>query len=167
MFTEIQLKSVEKIESLLKEAQEIAKNELGLDNIFYNERFVELFMAAKLNHSYGNNTQGGDAFEVDINKPTEYKAINLRNKSKNSSFQFHWLSDNKVEKYRQTQNMYFAVRDGITIKEIYKVDSKKIMPYIDKKATGSSNINGHVSFNEKKLVEVFRPEKVYTSLKNN
>ena len=33
------LESVNKIEKLLKEAEKIAKNELGLDNIFYNERF--------------------------------------------------------------------------------------------------------------------------------
>lgn len=53
--------SVSKIQKLLEEAQQIAKNELGLENIFYNERFIELFIADKLGHEYGNNTQGGDA----------------------------------------------------------------------------------------------------------
>jgi hypothetical protein len=155
------LKSVKKIEKLLKEAEKIAKDELGLDNIFYNERFIELFAASKLNHEYGNNTQGGDAFETNIQKPTEYKAINLRNKGKKSTFQFHWLSDKKVKKYKQTDNMYFIVRDGITIKKIYKVKSKEVFPYIDKNATGSKSINGHVGFNENKVRDILKGEVIY------
>ena len=153
--------SVQKIEKLLKEAEKIAKEELGLDNIFYNERFVELFAASKLNHVYGNNTQGGDALESDIDKPTEYKAINLRNKGKNSSFQFHWLSDKKVKKYKDTENMYFIIRDGVTIKTIYKVKSKEVFPYIDRKATGSKSINGHVSFTESKVINELKGQVIY------
>jgi len=143
--------AVKKIHSLLLEAQNVAKDELDLDNIFYNERFIELFMSEELGHEYGNNTQGGDGFEVDINKPTEYKAINLRSKGK-GSFQFHWLSENKIKKYKETENMYFSVRDGVTIKEIYKVPTEKVSPYLDKNATGSDDIGGHTSFSVEKLI---------------
>lgn len=159
--TKKQKDAVKQIEKLLQQAELIAKNELDLDNIFYNERFIELFIAAKLGHIYGNATQGGDALEPEIDKPTEYKAINLRNKSGNGTFQFHWLSENKVAKYKQTKNMYFAVRDGVTIKDIYQVPTKRIIPLIDKKATGSKDISGHASFNVKKLVEQFNPTKVF------
>lgn len=154
---------VSKIEKHLQEAERIAKEELGLNNIFYNERFIELFTSSKLSHKYGNDTQGGDAFEIDINKPTEYKAINLRNKGNTASFQFHWLSENKIKKYKETENMYFIVRDGVTIKKIYKVLSKNVFPYIDKNATGSDSINGHVGFNEKKVIDVLKGEVVYES----
>lgn len=157
----MKIESINRIEKLLQEAEKIAKEELNLDNIFYNERFIELFTASKLNHEYGNNTQGGDAFEIDIQKPTEYKAINLRNKGKNSSFQFHWLSDKKVQKYKETENMYFIVRDGVTIKKIYKVKSENVFPYIDKNATGSNSINGHVGFNENKVVDILNGEVIY------
>jgi hypothetical protein len=155
------LESVKKIEKLLQEAEKIAKEELELDNIFYNERFIELFAAAKLNHLYGNDTQGGDAFEPDIKKPTEYKAINLRNKGKNASFQFHWLSTKKVNKYKQTDNMYFIVRDGVTIQKIYKVKSKEVFPFIDKNSTGSASINGHVGFNENKVIDILKGKVIY------
>ena len=74
------MEAIKQIQSLLQEAEQIAKDELGLDNIFYNERFVEMFMANHLGHEYGNNTQGGDALDV-TKTPTEYKAINLRNKT--------------------------------------------------------------------------------------
>lgn len=153
--------AVNKIEKLLLEAQEIAKTELDLDNIFYNERFIELFIANKLGHIYGNNTQGGDAIEPDTNKPTEYKAINLRNKNKNGSFQFHWLGANKLKKYSETDNMYFVVRDGITIIDIYKVETDKIIDSIQKKSTGTKSINGHWGVNLKNLIEGFNPTKVY------
>jgi hypothetical protein len=155
------LKAVEKIEKLLQQAEKIAKDELGLNNIFYNEQYIELFTAAKLNHLYGNDTQGGDALEPDINKPTEYKAINLRNKGKNASFQFHWLSAKKVKKYKQTDNMYFIVRDGVTIQKIYKVKSKEVFPFIDKNSTGSASINGHVGFNENKVIDILKGKVIY------
>jgi hypothetical protein len=57
--------------------------------------------------------------------------------------------------------MYFAIRDGVTIKKIYKVKSENVFPYIDKKATGSSDINGHVSFNENKVIDVLNGELIY------
>ena len=39
------MKAIQQIQSLLQEAEQIAKDQLGLDNIFYNERFIEMFMA--------------------------------------------------------------------------------------------------------------------------
>jgi hypothetical protein len=154
-----ELKAVKDIHSHLLEAEKIAKEILGLNNIFYNEQFYELFTAAELGHKYGNDTQGGDGFEVDINKPTEYKAINLRSKG-NGSFQFHWLSENKIRKYRQTENMYFVLRDGVTPKEIYKISTEKIMPYLDENATGSKDIGGHSSFSIDKMITVLGAVKV-------
>ena len=127
------MEAIKKIQALLVEAQQIAKDEFDLDNIFYNERFIEMFMANHLGHEYGNNTQGGDALD-ESGTPTEYKAINMRNKGKSGTFQFHWLSENKIEKYAQTNNMYFAVRDGVTIQKIYEVPTNIIMPVLEAKA---------------------------------
>ena len=158
------MKAIQKIQALLEEAQQIAKDELDLDNIFYNERFIEMFMAHHLGHEYGNNTQGGDALDA-TKTPTEYKAINLRNKGKSGTFQFHWLSENKIKKYAQTNNMYFAVRDGVTIEKIYEVPTDTIMPILEGKATGGKSIHGHAGFNEKKLVEELNAKLVYDKSK--
>ena len=49
-------KTVTKIKSLLKQARPV-QDELGLENIFYNERFVELMIANELGHEYGNNNR--------------------------------------------------------------------------------------------------------------
>jgi len=153
------MEAIKQIQALLQEAEQLAKDELGLDNIFYNERFIEMFMADHLGHEYGNNTQGGDALDV-TKTPTEYKAINLRNKTK-GTFQFHWLSKNKIAKYAETNNMYFAVRDGVTIQRIYEVPTSTVMPILEAKATGDKSINGHAGFNEKKLVEELNATLVY------
>jgi len=134
------MEAIKQIQSLLQEAEQIAKDQLGLDNIFYNERFIEMFMANHLGHEYGNNTQGGDALDA-TKTPTEYKAINMRNKGKSGTFQFHWLSENKIEKYAQTNNMYFAVRDGVTIKKIYEVPTDVIMSVLEAKASPRSESN--------------------------
>ncbi len=159
-------KSVEEIERLLQKAEKIALDELGLRNIFYNEQFIELFIADKLGHEFVNDTQGGDAIEKETGKPTEYKAINTRSKSKAGTFQFHWLSENKVEEYRKTENMYFCIRDGVTVKRIYRVPTNMIMPLIDKNATGSSDIGGHAGFSEKTLTEKLKGTLVYSDEKH-
>mgnify|MGYP004008971269 FL=1 len=144
------MSSIKKIQRLLEEAQAIAKDELGLENIFYNERFVEMFMADALGHTYGNNTQGGDAIDQN-DKPVEYKAINQRSKSKSGTFQFHWLSENKIAKYGETDKMFFAIRDGVTLDRVYELPTSTVMPILEAKATGDKSIHGHAGFNEKKL----------------
>jgi hypothetical protein len=121
---------IEKIYSLLKEAEDIAMSE-GYGNIFYNEQFIELFIANKVGETWNSETQGGDAFDSEGN-PTEYKAINMRSKAK-GSFQFHWLSESKIEKLKQTKTMKFVIRDGITIKEIYELPTSALIGLIEEK----------------------------------
>jgi len=152
--------AIEKIQFHLEEAQQIAKEELGLNNIFYNERYLEMFIADKLGHEYGNNTQGGDAIDKNGN-PTEYKAINLRNKSKKGTFQFHWLSENKMKKYAQTDKMYFAVRDGVTLLKIYELPTTTLMPLLEAKSSGSKSINAHFGFDESKLLNEYKAKLIY------
>lgn len=57
--------------------------------------------------------------------------------------------------------MYFAIRDGITILKIYKVTTKKIMPLVDKNATGSKDISGHAGFSERTLIDKLGAKLVY------
>ena len=59
--------------------------------------------------------------------------------------------------------MYFAVRDGVTIKKIYEVPTDIIMPVLEAKATGGKSIHGHAGFNEKKLIQTFNAKLVYDS----
>jgi hypothetical protein len=150
---------IERIEQLLLEAEQIALDELGETNIFYNERFIELFIANKLGHTSHAGTQGSDA--SDEEGPTEYKAINTRSKSGKGTFQFHWLSDKKINKYKETTNMYLAIRDGITIRQITKIKTDKILPLLCKNSTGSKSINGHLGFNQDKVINLLGGKVVY------
>jgi hypothetical protein len=136
---------ISKISELLLEADKIARKN-NVDNLFYNEMFMELILADKLGHTWESHTQGSDAIETETQKPTEYKLINLRNKSGSGSYQFHWLSDDKMVELSKTENMFFAQREGIVIKEVLKLPTKVILPLIAEKATGSKSIHGHKSF---------------------
>lgn len=133
------------ISNLLKEADKIAR-ENNINNLFYNEMFMELIMAATLGHNYRSHTQGCDAIEPISEKPTEYKLINVRNKSGGGSYQFHWLSNDKMEELAKTENMYFGLRDGVNLVEVLKLSTSVILPLIAEKATGTDSIHGHKSF---------------------
>ena len=139
-------KTVTKIKSLLKQAQDLAQDELGLENIFYNERFVELMIANELGHEYGNNTQGGDAWDSVKKKPVEYKAINLRSKGK-GTFQFHWLSENKINQYIRKQRY---VQNLVNIKLSYKTNKKVSWLQIDSWSL-VSNVNKLINEQTNKL----------------
>ena len=150
---------IEQITNLITEADKIAKDN-GVENLFYNEMFMELIVASKLGHTWTPHTQGGDAHEADTQSPTEYKLINVRSKSA-GSYQFHWLSNDKMSELSKTQNMYFGRRDGVELLEVYKVPTSTILPLIAEKATGSDSIDGHKSFSHKKILEL-GGELVYT-----
>jgi hypothetical protein len=154
---------IEKITELLIEADTIARKN-GVENLFYNEMYIELIASNKLGHSWTSHTQGGDAVETEINKPTEYKFINGRNKQ-TGSFQFHWLSNDKMDELNKTENMYFGIRDGVQIQQIYKLSTNVILPLIAEKATGSKEINGHKSFSLSKIKKM-GAELVYESTDN-
>tara|TARA_R110000851_G_scaffold7749_5_gene29815 strand:+ start:525 stop:1010 length:486 start_codon:yes stop_codon:yes gene_type:complete len=136
---------VDEIVECLASADKIA-GENGIDNLYYNEMFMELVMASKLEHKFEAHTQGGDAIEPDTGKPTEYKLINTRNKSGGGSYQFHWLSNAKMDELRKTENMYFGRRDGVELVEVLRLPSSVILPLIEEKATGTDSIHGHKSF---------------------
>lgn len=150
--------SLDKIQYHLLEAEKIAKEELKVDNIFYNEGFIEAFIADKLQHKWNKETQGGDAFELD-GVPTEYKAINTASKGK-GSYQFHWLSENKMNKLKSTNNMFFARRHGVTLTDIYKIKTSNLIDKIEAKCTNSKSTNGHVSFSFNQILAM-DPDQVY------
>ena len=56
--------------------------------------------------------------------------------------------------------MYFVVRDGVEIKEIYKINTKVIIPLLKEKGTGTKSIHGHKSFSIKDVLKL-KAEKVY------
>lgn len=148
---------LDKLTNLLEEAASLAKkNDLG--NIFYNEAYIEIIMANKLGHKY-NEGQGCDAFDEENNK-VEYKAINLNSKSK-GSFQFHWLSRNKIDEYEKCKYFYFAERFGPTIKSIYRIESSIIVEDLIKKAKekgtydseNKRKIDAHKSYSLKAIIK--------------
>lgn len=153
--------AIKRIADLIQEAQDISEKELGINNIFYNESYIDMIIADILGHDYNSETQGGDAFDLEGNW-IEYKTINANSKG-TGSFQFHWLSHEKIEKYRKSK-FFFIVRQGARILRIYHIDNKILIPILEekykegeerRKTLGKEkSIDAHKSFSEKKLLEL-------------
>jgi len=125
--------AISKIAEHIRAAAQLARDHT-LGNIFYNEGYVDLLIAQTLGHTYNEQTQGPDAYDED-GRWCEYKAINAKaDGSFGGSFQFHWLSKPKIEKYRETHRFYFALRDGPEIKEVWSLDASVVVPLLEEKA---------------------------------
>lgn len=106
-------------------------------------------------YKYNIETQGSDALDQHDN-PVEYKCIVKKDGAYSGSFQFHWLSAEKIEKYKKCSHFYFAWRDGFTIEKIIKVDRSILMNKILKKAGEGGSTAGHKSFGHKSIEELVK-----------
>lgn len=149
--------------SYINKVKELGKN-LGYPNILYNEQYKELELATILGHTY-NEGQGEDATTNDQN--CEYKTM----VGDRGSFQYHWLSTEKMIKLRNTPHHYFGVynKDTSKIDRIYYLPLDKILPefeevykmaesnrlIINENTTSSKkkskNIDAHKSFSLSKI----------------
>ncbi|RLG71209.1 MAG: hypothetical protein DRO11_04910 [Methanobacteriota archaeon] len=166
--------TVDSIRLYITAAQDLATN-VGIDNLFYNEQYVEVIMASILKHEYNPKTRGDDAFDVDKN-PTEYKSINMTSKS-GGSFQFHWISRDKLASYERVKDVYFSLREGANIKGIWSLPMSVIFPYlvteynkaemkrgimVSNGIEKEKNIDAHKSFSLSKIIKL-GAKKVYES----
>ena len=85
-------------------------------------------MAHKLGHE-AIEGQGEDARDEN-NEKAEYKCQTGRN----GSWQFHWLSEEKIKEYESCTNVYLGIKEGPKILEILKIPMKVIFPYLKEKA---------------------------------
>jgi len=145
---------IHKIEKRLEEIQHLATN-LGVRDIFRNKKFIEIFTAHKLGHEWNDKSYGADAYEMINGReyPTEYKSTQDNGNGPNS-FQFHWLSENKIEKIKACHNIYFIITRGVTILEIYRISTSKIIDLISEKASGSISIQGCKNFQLPQLISL-------------
>jgi len=122
----------------IRSAYDIA-NSMGIRNLFYNEGYVDLLIADALGHTYNTATQGPDGFSVNGDW-CEYKTINAKPGKdgkpswSGGTFQFHWLSKSKIEKYEKTDSFYFVLRDGVDLMEIWSLPSSIVCPLLRQKA---------------------------------
>ncbi len=129
----------DEVQKQLLKAQEIANTltdnqniQAHLTNLFYNESFFELFVAKKLDHIWNSETQGIDATSTNSTLYYEYKTVKKKGDYKGLSFQFHWLSQTKVDQYQNIHKFYLIWREVLEIDMIIEVDPKFI---IDKNST--------------------------------
>lgn len=103
---------------------------IGCPNILYNEQYKELELAMVLGHLY-NEGQGEDA-SIN-NENCEYKTM----VGESGSFQYHWISKEKLEKLKNTPHHYFGIYNKETSKldRIYYLPLEKIINEIEAEYT--------------------------------
>jgi hypothetical protein len=134
---------VKEMTLLLSRVYEIA-DELGYDNIFYNEGFAEFLLAEKLGHTWNHKTQGPDAWLPNL-EAAEYKTA-----KPGGSFQFHWLSEKKMQRIQEIQWVYFAVRDRLTFTNIRRIRMEKLVPLLEQ-ASAIKGGSSHRSFSQTEI----------------
>jgi len=124
---------VKQLHTLIKEVYNVAE-ELKIDNILYNEKYIEIILADLLAHDINKETQGADAFDGDI--WIDYKTANLatpsvrKQKNPKVTFQFHWISKEKLEKCKKCI-FYCAIRENAKILKVYKVPYQMIQAELE------------------------------------
>ena len=138
------------IENAMKEIITIFKD-LGVKNPFHNSKWLEVIASLRLKQRCNVGTQGNDAIDNENNE-VEHKSILGRS----ASFQWHWLSDSKIQKISQTSIHCFSIRNEETemIDEIYKLETSKLLPLIKEKATNSKKISGHKSLSLQQIKDL-------------
>lgn len=121
----------------------------GIDDVLYNQKYLELLAAERHGMVYNPDPQGADATNPSTGGDVEIKCC-----KEGYSWQFHWLSNNKMQKLRNTESFILAVHDGYAITRSYLVDRAQLLGMIESKATGTANIGGHKSFTEKQLAKL-------------
>lgn len=167
--------SIKELFSCIEKIKKIGK-ELGYDNILYNEQYKELEISLILGHKY-NEGQGQDAVN-NINENCEYKTIN----GEKGSFQYHWISKNKLDKLNNTPHHYFVIYDKETgrLDKIYYLHISKFIKEIESvylkseanrkllnsnsDSKKSKSIDAHKSFSLKKIKSL-GGELIYNSKK--
>lgn len=109
----------------INEVKELSRM-IGHPNILYNEQYKELELAMTLGHIY-NEGQGEDA--TVNNENCEYKTM----VGEKGSFQYHWISKEKLDKIKDTPHHYFGVynKDTSKLDKIYYLPVGKILPEIE------------------------------------
>lgn len=117
----------------------------NINDILYNQKYLELLAAQRHGLIYNPEQQGADATFPNGDE------VEIKCCKEGGSWQFHWLSNNKMDKIRRTTHLLFAIHDGYSIVRSYLVPTSRVLGLIEQKATGTANIGGHKSFSEKQL----------------
>lgn len=150
-------KKISQIITQLKKGVKVSDT-LNISNLLYNERYVDLLIAKCLGHKFNLETQGADA-KTKNNRLVEYKCIVKKNEKYTGSFQFHWLSKKKIQKYQKCAYFFCAWRDGFKIEKIIRVDRDVLMKAIKKKKGKKGSTAGHKSFGHRQIEKLLKNKK--------
>ena len=140
-----QNKKMDKFFGLVTELNEL-KNELGFTQDLLTPGFIkEVVMGSKLNHYVHRTKHGPDAY----NDETESKSYEYLTCKKGGSFQLDRIHNNNLHRIERNDTFYFGSfnkDDGITLEQVYEVDTDKVLTEAKTKISKMSASSNHIGF---------------------
>ncbi len=140
--------AIDQIIHNLKNAQEIAKEKLKVDNLLQPGMIKEIIMAKILNHKIIPTKREPDA--IDFNGDYyEYLSSIVRDtkNNKGSSFQIDRITPNNLKRITRNKCFYFGFfKDNLNVLEIWKVETCEVLEEVNRQLKSCKNRMAHVNF---------------------
>jgi len=140
-----QNKKMDKFFGLVTELNEL-KNELGFTQDLLTPGFIkEVVMGSKLNHYVHRTKHGPDAY----NDETESKSYEYLTCKKGGSFQLDRIHNDNLHRIERNDTFYFGSfnkEDGITLEQVYEVDTSVVLNEAKTKISKMSASSNHIGF---------------------
>lgn len=143
----------------------------GIKNPFDKSKIYECLIAAEVGYSCNIGTRGPDLLNTEniliddniILNENEGKFVSCKTlgNEKNSTIQWHWLSEHSTSNENKINELIISVRNGCNVwNEIYSITGKElenIKNLVNSKSTNTSEINskgkGHLSLTKKQIMK--------------
>jgi hypothetical protein len=134
--------------SLLREAQQIAAQQLGIDNVLQPGIIKELVMAHVLGHQIIPSKNFPDARDADGNT-YEYLASFNRvavTINRGCSFQIDRVTKSNLNRITRNKAFFFGIfRTHLELEEIWRVDTESVLAEVNRQLAGCRNEIAHVN----------------------
>ena len=135
---------MERFSELVTEINEL-KNEMGFTQDLLTPGFIKEVMAGyKLGHYVHRTKHGPDAYN-DESETEKYEYLSCK---KGGTFQWDRIDDTNLHRIERNDKIYFISynKDGITIEEIYVIDTPIVLAEAKVKIKKMSPTSKHIGF---------------------
>ena len=131
--------------SLVSRLNEL-KNEMGFEQDLLTPGFIkEVIIASKLNHYVHRTKHGPDAYS-DSSESVSYEYLTCK---KGGSFQLDRIHEGNLHRIERNDKFYFISfnkKDGISLEEVYEVETDKVLTEGKVKIKNMSPTSKHIGF---------------------
>ena len=138
-------KNMKEFFSLVSRLNEL-KNEMGFEQDLLTPGFIkEVLMGSKLDHYVHRTKHGPDAYS-DETESVPYEYLTCK---KGGTFQLDRIHEDNLHRIERNDMFYFGSfnkKDGISLEEVYEVETDKVLTEAKEKISKMSESSKHIGF---------------------